>query len=99
MVLASVLAGLGIVQMSFMVGQSLYRSYEWTREITVLRGEIRDLQSDLRTLREVEARTSTPEYLRDLARCQGFVGKEENVVVDERATAARQGNCEPVRLP
>ncbi|WP_027482103.1 hypothetical protein [Deinococcus pimensis] len=99
MIIASVLAGLGIIQMTFLIGQSLYRSYEWTREIRVLRGEVHQLRLDLRTLGDVETRAATPDYLRELARCQGFVGSEEDVVVDERATTAAQGNCQPVRLP
>ena len=99
MVIASVLAGLGIIQMTFLIGQSLYRSYDWTREIRVLHAEVGQLRQDIRTLSDVESRTTTPEYLRELARCQGFVGEGEQVVVDERATAAVQGNCEPVKLP
>lgn len=99
MVIASVLAGLGVVQMTFLIGQAAYRAVTWSNESRDLRREIEGLQQDVRTLQDMQARTSDPTYLRELARCQGFVGASETVVVDEAAKVPQQGNCEPVQAP
>ena len=99
MVITSVLAGLGIVQMTFLIGHGLYRHFTWTAETRALQQETVQLRRDLVTLQGVYERAVSGEYLAELARCQGFVGEKERVVVDERAAVASEGNCEPVRLP
>jgi len=99
MVIASILAGLGIVQMTFLVGHGLYRTTIWNQERAELRVQIQRLQQDIRTLESVRDRADDPAALENFARCQGFVGKNERVVVDENATVPREGNCESVPLP
>lgn len=106
MVIASVLSGLGIVQMTFLIGQNLYRTYEWTQETRSLREEVRQLREDIVTLDTVNEQAQTPAYLEQLARCRGFVREAERVVVDERLLEGEvapelpeEGNCETVRLP
>lgn len=102
LVIASVLAGLGIVQMTFLLGQGVYRAAVWSRDAAALRVEVRDLERDIAVLEAARARAATPEYLEELARCQGFVGAGERVVVDEKAAppaSDASGNCEPVPLP
>lgn len=99
MVITSLLAGLGIVQMTFLTGHGVYRALSWSAEAREIRAENAQLTRDIATLKEVQTRAGDPEYLRELARCQGFVGSEERVVVDEAATVPTQGNCEPVSLP
>lgn len=99
MVIASVLAGLGVVQMTFLIGQAAYRAVSWSNESRALRREIDGLRRDVRTLQDMRARTFDGNYLRDLARCQGFVETSERVVVDEAAKVPQQGNCEPMASP
>ena len=99
MVVASVLAGLGIVQMTFLIGHALYRNAQWNQEIRSERAAVITLRRDINVLDTVGDRVNDPAYLAELARCQGFVGGREKVVVDEKAVAPKQGNCEPVQLP
>ncbi|ADV68616.1 hypothetical protein [Deinococcus maricopensis] len=99
MVIASVLAGLGIVQMTFLIGHTAYRSVTWSREARQARADVKVLREDIRVLTEVQTHANDPVYLGALARCLGFVGAEERVVVDENAVEPKSGNCEPVRLP
>ena len=107
MVIASVLSGLGIVQMTFLIGQNLYRTYEWTNEARALRVEVRQLREDIVVLDTVNDQAQTPGYLEQLARCKGFVRESEQVVVDERLLTSEgktpqlpeDGNCETIPLP
>ncbi|ULH14618.1 septum formation initiator family protein [Deinococcus sp. KNUC1210] len=99
MMLACLLAGLGSVQMTFLIGNSLYRSYTWTTEHHQIDSELRSLNVDLRVLRETQARANDPEALRAQARCLGFVGKGETVVVAENAPSGINDNCDAVRMP
>lgn len=106
MLIASVLAGLGIVQMTFLIGHAAYRSVTWTQQSARARQDIAQLQKDTAVLEQVQARSSDPAYLAQVARCLGFVGTTERVVL---SNAAPQGNpeqgdssaptCDAVRLP
>ncbi|MGI8748542.1 MAG: cell division protein FtsB, partial [Deinococcus sp.] len=69
MMLASLLAGLGAVQMTFLIGSGLYRSYTWGREGEVVRRELATLKGDIRVLRETRSHADDPEELRAQARC------------------------------
>ncbi|WP_034386605.1 hypothetical protein [Deinococcus sp. YIM 77859] len=99
LMLASVLAGLGIVQLTFQLGNLVYRSVTWSGETRQTQQRIRDLERDLRVLREAEQAAFDPAYLEILARCQGFVGAEEKVVVSPRAPDTPSENCNTLRLP
>lgn len=99
MILTSLLAALGIVQLSFQLGNTAFRTATWTRETQETRARIARLETDLRELREAKSALNTPEYLRDLARCQGFVGVKETVVVSPTAPAVPGENCQIVPLP
>ena len=111
MMIASLLAALGIVQMSFLLGQSVYRTLTWTQQTGQALGQQAQLQQDVQVLQEAVAKASDPEYMNALARCIGYVGKNEQVVVAQSAqdpgVAQDQstqdlspgGNCDPVRLP
>lgn len=99
MVITSALAGLGIVQMTFLLGQGAYRALNWSAEARAIEAENGQLRRDIAVLSAVRDQAATPEYLRDLARCQGFVGAREEVVVAEDASVTAQGNCESVKLP
>lgn len=98
MMLASLLAGLGAVQMTFLIGSGLYRSYTWGREGETVRRELTTLKGDIRVLRETRSHADDPEELRAQARCLGFVGEGERLVVAQDAPEG-QSNCDAVRMP
>lgn len=101
LILTSLLAGLGIVQLSFQLGNLAYRTATWTRETRQTQARIRGLERDLRLLRDAEQAAQDPAYLEVLARCQGFVGENEEVVVAPGApeTPGELQNCMTLRLP
>ena len=99
MMLASLLCLLGIVQMSFLLGQSVYRHVTWTQQTSVVQAQENQLKNDVRILKDAKTRAADPDYLNALARCLGYVGKDETVVVASSATNTAAGNCQPVRLP
>lgn len=99
MMIASLLTGLGIVQLSFQLVNSAYRSVTWSRETRETRDRVRTLERDVQVLREVEAHSSTPEYLQEQARCNGYVGVDEQVVVARGAPQMTGEPCKSVRLP
>ncbi|WP_235610305.1 cell division protein FtsB [Deinococcus aerius] len=101
LILTSLLAGLGIVQLSFQLGNLAYRTATWTRETRQTQARIRGLERDLRLLRDAERAAQDPAYLEVLARCQGFVGENEEVVVAPGApeTPGELQNCMTLRLP
>ncbi|GGL96996.1 cell division protein FtsB [Deinococcus aerophilus] len=99
MMLTSLLAALGIVQLSFQLGNTVYRSVTWTQQTREARASIRQLERDVKILQDARSATLTPDYLRDLARCQGFVGERETVVVSPNAPNNPGENCKALRLP
>ncbi len=99
MMLACLFAALGSVQMTFLIGNSLYRSYVWSAEHRQIEAEVRGLNVDVRVLRETQAHATDPEELRAQARCLGFVDKSETVVVANDAPEGSGNNCDPVRMP
>ncbi len=99
LMLTSLLAGLGIVQLSFQLGNLAYRTLSWARETQGTQARIRGLERDLRLLRDAERAAQDPAYLEVLARCQGFVGEQEEVVVAPGAPETPGENCVTLRLP
>ncbi len=99
MLIASVLAGLGIVQTSFLLVQEVYRAAQWSRETVQARREVAQLQQDIAVLKSVQAHADDPAYLTELARCQGFVGGRDQVIVDQKARPSEAGNCDITPLP
>ncbi|MBB5296126.1 cell division protein FtsB [Deinococcus metallilatus] len=99
LMLASLLAGLGIVQLTFQLGNMTYRTLTWNRETRATQARIQSLEHDLRVLREAEQAASDPAYLEVQARCQGFVGANETVVVAKGAPETPGENCAVLRLP
>ncbi|MBB6098804.1 hypothetical protein HNR42_002239 [Deinobacterium chartae] len=97
LILISVLAGIGIMQMTLMIGATAYRSALWGRQISEVRDEVNRLRRDVRILEQVRAHADDPEYLRSLARCLGFVGTDEQVIVDQKAP--HQPNPAECRAP
>ncbi|KEF33986.1 MULTISPECIES: hypothetical protein [Deinococcus] len=99
LVVASLLSALGIVQLSFQLGNLVYRTVTWQGETRAAEERIRALERDVRVLREAEAAALDPAYLEVLARCQGFVGENEELVVAENAPDAPGEICHTLRLP
>lgn len=105
MMIASVLAGLGIVQMTFLFGNGLYRYYTWSHQVEQVRTQRDQLKKDVDVLQAVKDKADDPEYLTGLARCLGYVGANEKLLVataDIKSTQKGElpaGNCENVRIP
>lgn len=99
LMLASLLAGLGIVQLTFQLGNLAYRTALWTRDTHAAEARIQALERDVRVLQEAERGASDPAYLEILARCQGFVGEGEQIVVAPNAPETPGENCAVRRLP
>ncbi len=99
MVIACLLAGLGTVQLTFLIGNGLYRAYVWQQQTRTVQGQIAALNIDLRVLREAQAHADDPQELQAQARCLGFVGKDETVVVAQDAPAGSSNTCDAVRMP
>ena len=98
MMIACLLAGLGTVQLTFLIGNGLYRTYIWEQNTRTVKQEIASLTTDLRVLKEAQAHADDPQELQAQARCLGFVGKGETVVVDQKAQGS-SNNCDAVRMP
>lgn len=99
LMLASVLAGLGIVQLTFQLGNLAYRTLTWQADTRATQARIEALERDVRVLREAERGAQDPAYLEILARCQGFVGGNEEVVVALDAPKTPGETCATLRLP
>lgn len=99
LMITSLLAGLGIVQLSFQLGNLAYRTVIWTGETRAAEARIGALERDVRVLREAAAAAQDPAYLEQLARCQGFVGTEEEIIVAVGAPETPGENCAVRRLP
>ncbi|MGY2896100.1 cell division protein FtsB [Deinococcus sp. UYEF24] len=99
MMIACLLAGLGAVQLTFLIGNGLYRSYVWQTQTRTVKQEIASLNTDLRVLREAQAHADDPQELQAQARCLGFVGKGETVIVAQDAPDGASNNCDAVRMP
>lgn len=99
LMLACALTGLGIVQLTFQLGNLTYRTLTWQQDTRAANTRIAALERDLRVLREAERGALDPEYLEVLARCQGFVGDNEEIVVAEGAPETPGENCATLRVP
>ncbi|GGJ50272.1 hypothetical protein GCM10008938_40240 [Deinococcus roseus] len=97
MILLSVLAGLGIIQMTVLIGYSIYRTVEFHQQIRELEARVTLLKQDVADLSNMRQKSFDPEFLRQLARCQGYVGEKEEVFVDQKAVqGVNEAEC---RLP
>lgn len=99
LMIASVLLGLGIIQLTFQLGNTIYRSVTWKQETQQTQVRVKGLQRDVNILRDAEKAAQDPAYLEQLARCQGYVGRNESVVVAQGAPTTPSENCQTVRLP
>ncbi len=98
--IACLLAALGTVQMTFLIGNGLYRNYIWQQEVRNVKLDLAALNTDLRVLNEARTHADDPQELQAQARCLGFVGTNETVIVDQNAQGGTGGNnCDAVRMP
>ncbi|WP_328774681.1 cell division protein FtsB [Deinococcus aquaedulcis] len=101
MMVASVLAALGIVQLSFQLGHMAYRSVTWSAETRQTLARVAALEQDARVLRDAIRAANDPAYLEQLARCEGYVGANEKLIVSSDAPTPRfpGDNCKALRVP
>ena len=99
MMLASLLLFLGSVQMVYQLGNNIYRTVVWRQETAQTQARVEKLQGELRILKDAEAAAADPAYLRTLARCYGYVGQGETVVVAKGAPDSPAEICDMQRLP
>ena len=99
LMLTSLLAALGIVQLSFQLINTGYRTLSWSQQQRETLARIEGLERDIRILQDAKLASNDPNYLRQLARCQGFVGADEQIIVSPSAPDTPGENCQIVRLP
>ncbi|WP_261664181.1 FtsB family cell division protein [Deinococcus sp. Marseille-Q6407] len=93
------LCGLGSVQMLFHMGNGIYRSVTWEQETRQTQAENAHLRQEIQILNDAKAQLNNPEYLEQQARCWGYVGRDEKVLVVQNAPAKVGSNCDEYRLP
>ncbi|GHG03305.1 hypothetical protein GCM10017783_14660 [Deinococcus piscis] len=98
-VMLSVLCGLGIVQTLVHIGTGVQRSVTWRQEAQATQAENARLRQDIQILNDAKVQLNSPQYLEQLARCWGYVGQGEKVLVVEDAPATVGSNCDEYRLP
>lgn len=100
-----VLCSLGIVQTAYHMGNGVYRSLTWGKETREIQAENAALRRDIDILQEAKVQLNSPEYLQQVARCWGYVGQNEKVLVDGSAAASSAATlnigstCDEYRLP
>ena len=99
MILTSFLAALGMIQTSFQIGHMIYRSVIWNAENAVAQKNIRELERDIANLKAAQTSLNDSVYMSELARCQGFVGADEAVIIDPQAPKTQGDNCAAIRFP
>ena len=95
MMIASVLAALGIVQMSFLLGQSVYRYVTWTQQTALVQAQETQLKQDVQILQDAKDKASDPTYLNALARCLGYVGQQRAGGVGRQRQRIAVGQLQP----
>lgn len=93
------LCGLGIAQTLFHIGSGVQRSVTWRQEAQATQAENDRLRQDIQILNDAKVQLNSPQYLEQLARCWGYVGRDEKVLVVEKAPATIGSNCDEYRLP
>ena len=95
----SVLCGLGIIQTVFHIGNGVYRSVTWSEEAQATQAENERLKRDIQILQDARVQLNSPQYLEQLARCWGYVGRDEQILVVEDVDVRVGSNCDEYRLP
>lgn len=96
---ASFLLALGIVQLTFHFANIIYRSTTWSQQIVLSKERISDLEKNIRVLKDATENVSDPAYMEQLARCEGFVKENEQIIVSENAPTVSGGTCVTRQVP
>lgn len=104
MILASVLLACGIVQLSFQIGNMVYRTTTWIEETRQTELRVNQLKQDIDMLKAAKRAANDPVYLEQLARCQGYVRAQGEMILfvpeeNEIASKTAGYNCQSLRLP
>jgi cell division protein FtsB len=96
-ILISAVAGIGIIQMTLFIGYSVFRTFQYSAALESESVQIQNLSADIAQLREVKKHAEyDPSFVRELARCQGFVQRGEIAYVDSaRVNDKKVDPCEP----
>lgn len=96
----TLLMALGIVQLSLLTASSLYQVWQWQQERQQLQQQVSLLRSDIELMQEIRQQAIRPATLTELARCQGFVGADEQLwTASPPPPSSVSGNCDPPVLP
>ena len=79
--LFTVVAALGLLQITGLVLLTLYRHFDWSAQAAQERAVVQQLRLEVKELRDRVKLSSDPAYLEGLARQQGFVKDGERVIV------------------
>lgn len=96
---ASFLLALGIVQLTFHFANIIYRSTTWSQQIVLSKERIAELEKNIRVLKDATENVSDPAYMEQLARCEGFVKENEQIIVSEDAPTVSGGTCVTRQVP
>ncbi|RTR30925.1 cell division protein FtsB [Deinococcus radiophilus] len=93
------LCAVGAVQTAVHLGTGVYRSMTWTEQTREAEAENDRLRNDIQILKDAKVQLNSPQYLEQLARCWGYVGRDEAVLVAEYDPENVGANCDEYRLP
>ncbi len=97
--LLGILLALGIAQMTLLIGSAAYQTFRWESQIRVAEGQVHALKRQVAVLSKGVTAMQNSAYLRELARCFGFVGAADRILVDpQHASAFRRRICRPLPL-
>lgn len=99
LMLASLFLGLSIVQLTFHFAHTIYRSMTWSQDITSFKTRIAKLEADINMLEDANKNVGSDEYMEQLARCEGFVKEDEQIIVAQNASEASGSTCVTHRVP
>lgn len=98
-IVISLAAALGLMQMTLFIGYSVYRSLEQRGQIALERTRVAALEQRVAQLKELKVRALDPQFLEELARCQGFVKQGERVLIDSSMMGTSEAApCAPRKL-
>lgn len=99
LMLASLFLGLSIVQLTFHFANTIYRSMTWSQDITSFKTRIAQLETDISMLEDANKNVGNDKYMEHLARCEGFVKEDEQIIVAQNASEASGSTCVTHRVP
>ncbi len=101
-IVISAVAGIGLIQMTLFIGYTVFRTFQNQAALESEALHIQTLKAEIAQLKELKQHAEyDPSFVRELARCQGFVQRGEIAIIDEkRLDDSKADPCEPrVMLP